>query len=81
MYRRGSLEAVCDIGQITFPFGGIFFTHTGRQLTQLGASQVTVHKLLGFEVSKDSVDRMIPQAPTQTCEIRISGDRTQEYAF
>lgn len=54
---------MCDIGQITFPFGGIFFTHTRRQLNPLGASQVMVHKPLGFEASKDSVDRMIPQAP------------------
>lgn len=59
--ERGGLDALCDMGQINFPFDGIFFTQTRRELNQLGASQITIHEPLGVEVSTENVDRTTPR--------------------
>lgn len=36
---KRALDAACDTGWTTFPFGVIFFTHTLRKLNQLRDSQ------------------------------------------
>lgn len=68
-----------DAGQVAFPFGGIFFTHTTRWLNQLSASQV--HKALVLEVSKERVDVKVPRPQPRPTKAASLGTRPRNMRF